>query len=74
MALLYECRESCTYIVLDIADIVRDGDFSTTAVSPALIRKGSSGGRSFLYQCEHLLGVKSLITQLLFHLFEFRLT
>ncbi len=28
MALLYECRELCTYIVLDIADIVRDGNFS----------------------------------------------
>ena len=28
MALLYECRELCTYIVLDIADIVRDGDFA----------------------------------------------
>ena len=27
MALLYECRELCTYIVLDIADIVRDGEF-----------------------------------------------
>ena len=30
MALLYECRELCTYIVLDIADIVRDRDLSST--------------------------------------------
>ena len=28
MALFSECMESCTQIVLDTADIVRDGDFS----------------------------------------------
>ena len=31
MALFYECRDQCTYIVLDIANIVRDGDFSSTS-------------------------------------------
>ena len=30
MALFYECMERCAHIVLDIADIVRDGDFSPT--------------------------------------------
>ena len=28
MALFYECMQSCAYIVLDFADIVRDRDFS----------------------------------------------
>ena len=28
MALFYECMERCAHIVLDIADVVRDGDFS----------------------------------------------
>ena len=37
MALLYECRESCTYIVLDIADIVRDGDITTVDQSATLL-------------------------------------
>jgi hypothetical protein len=30
MALFSECRLSCAQIVLDTADIVRDGDFSST--------------------------------------------
>jgi hypothetical protein len=30
MALFNECMQSCALIVLDTADIVRDGDFSTT--------------------------------------------
>jgi len=30
MALFYECMERCAHIVLDIADIVRDGDLSST--------------------------------------------
>jgi hypothetical protein len=29
MALFTECRQSCVHVVLDIADIVRDGDFTT---------------------------------------------
>ena len=29
MALFNECMQSCAHIVLDTADIVRDGDFST---------------------------------------------
>jgi len=29
MALFYECMERCAHIVLDIADIVRDGDVTT---------------------------------------------
>ena len=29
MALFNECTQSCAHIVLDTADIVRDGDFST---------------------------------------------
>ena len=33
MALFYECMERCAHIVLDIADIVRDGDFASTIVS-----------------------------------------
>ena len=28
MALFNECMQSCAHIVLDTADIVRDGDFS----------------------------------------------
>ncbi len=34
MALLHECREKCTYIVLDIADIVRDGDLTPIDTIP----------------------------------------
>jgi hypothetical protein len=30
MALFQECMGWCAYIVLDFADIVRDGDFSPT--------------------------------------------
>jgi hypothetical protein len=30
MALSHECMQSCAHIVLDTADIVRDGDFSPT--------------------------------------------
>ena len=30
MALFNECMQSCAHIVLDTADIVRDGDFATT--------------------------------------------
>ena len=30
MALFNECIQSCAHIVLDTADIVRDGDLSTT--------------------------------------------
>ena len=30
MALFNECTQSCAHIVLDMADIVRDGDLSTT--------------------------------------------
>jgi hypothetical protein len=29
MALFNECMQSCAHIVLDTADIVRDGDFAT---------------------------------------------
>jgi hypothetical protein len=29
MALFKECMQSCAHTVLDTADIVRDGDFST---------------------------------------------
>jgi len=29
MALFNECMQSCAHIVLDIADIVREGDFAT---------------------------------------------
>jgi hypothetical protein len=29
MALFHECMQSCAHIVLDTADIVRDGDFTT---------------------------------------------
>src|SRR5579864_5824826 len=37
MALFRECIQSCAYIVLDFADIVRDGDFSPTTIrSPAI--------------------------------------
>jgi hypothetical protein len=32
MALFSECMPSCAQIVLDIADIVRDGDFATTTL------------------------------------------
>ena len=32
MALFNECMQSCAHIVLDTADIVRDGDFSSTAL------------------------------------------
>ena len=39
MALLYECRELCTYIVLDIADIVRDGDFSPIIGESAILSR-----------------------------------
>ena len=30
MALFNECMQSCAHMVLDIADIVRDGDLSST--------------------------------------------
>ena len=33
MALFYECIQWCAHIVLDTADIVRDGDFSPTDYS-----------------------------------------
>jgi hypothetical protein len=33
MALFNECMQSCAHIVLDTADIVRDGDFSPTILS-----------------------------------------
>ena len=36
MALFNECMQWCAYIVLDIADIVRDGDVST-----AILENGS---------------------------------
>jgi len=32
MALFFECMEQCAQKVLDAADIVRDGDFSLTAL------------------------------------------
>jgi hypothetical protein len=32
MALFNECMHSCAHIVLDTADIVRDGDFSPTTI------------------------------------------
>jgi hypothetical protein len=35
MALFYECMERCAHIVLDIADIVRDGDISTATTALA---------------------------------------
>src|SRR4030081_3502836 len=43
MALFYECMERCAHIVLDIADIVRNGDFSpTTSISESLYRQRAS--------------------------------
>ena len=37
MALFYECMERCAHIVLDIADIVRDGDVSPTTRLPVVV-------------------------------------
>jgi hypothetical protein len=38
MALFNECMQSCAHIVLDTADIVRDGDFSPAiALTPLRI-------------------------------------
>jgi hypothetical protein len=34
MALFNECTQSCVHIVLDMADIVRDGDLSLTRPLP----------------------------------------
>ena len=34
MALFNECMQSCAHIVLDTADIVRDGDFTRADNSP----------------------------------------
>jgi hypothetical protein len=34
MALFNECMQSCAHIVLDTADIVRDGDFTPTTNRP----------------------------------------
>ena len=36
VALISECRSQCAQTVLDIADIVRDGDFLPTTISPNL--------------------------------------
>src|SRR5579864_6044482 len=40
MALFSECRLSCAQIVLDTADIVRDGDLSTTTFSSRQLSTG----------------------------------
>jgi len=40
MALFYECMERCAHIVLDIADIVRDGDLTPTIVTRLFCRTG----------------------------------
>src|SRR5437899_11895532 len=37
MALFNECTQSCARIVLDMADIVRDGDFATGTVANRLL-------------------------------------
>ena len=37
MALFNECRQSCAHIVLDTADIVRDGDLATTILECASV-------------------------------------
>jgi len=34
MALFNECMQSCALIVLDTADIVRDGDLTSTDLQP----------------------------------------
>ena len=33
MALFYECMQQCAHIVLDMADIVRDGDLTPVSVA-----------------------------------------
>ena len=38
MALFNECMQSCAHIVLDTADIVRDGDFSPTTRTPRFMQ------------------------------------
>ena len=38
MALFNECTQSCAHIVLDTADIVRDGDFTTSLTRSAVSR------------------------------------
>ena len=40
MALFNECMQSCALIVLDTADIVRDGDFSTVILDSRLCEPG----------------------------------
>jgi hypothetical protein len=35
MALFNECTQSCAHIVLDMADIIRDGDFSPATETQA---------------------------------------
>ena len=42
MALFNECRQSCAHIVLDTADIVRDGDFSTVTQKSLGLRNTTS--------------------------------
>ena len=48
MALFHECMQSCAHIVLDTADIVRDGDITTVAGLSRQIRSCHSNppGRS----------------------------
>src|SRR3979490_2554864 len=44
MALFYECMERCAHIVLDIADIVRDGDLLTVTVAINMRRRNVGAG------------------------------
>ena len=54
MALFYECMLQCARKVLDAADIVRDGDFSPTALDTVL----STPANNRLFIAFHFPGLK----------------
>src|ERR1700722_7737769 len=54
MALFFECMLQCAQKVLDAADIVRDGDLSSTTRSTAHeSRKSAIASRTFCSDCFH---------------------
>jgi hypothetical protein len=58
MALFYECKEQCTYIVLDIAGIVRDRDVSLRKTVSVVSVRRSAGALAWTTVQETCLAVE----------------
>jgi hypothetical protein len=56
MALFVECMQECARKVLDTADIVRDGDITSTMAGTFLadsrVRNAAGKGRAFMLQAQ----------------------